>query len=395
MRTKLSVAAVVASVSCIAHAQSSVTLYGIVDAGVLYTNNNKGAAQTSMSQANSSRWGLRGSEDLGGGLNAIFNLENGFTTATGTLAQGGLEFGRKAFVGLSSATWGTVTAGRQYSVSDDFVSQFASGADWIATGLGFGTHASDVDNLNTTNRIQNAIKYVSPTFDGLTFGALYSLGGQAGDFSRYEVIDTAVSYANGPIKLGASYMFTKAPYYATFGDQGNSSTSAAGTNINMNNPIFGGYASAGAQQIAVAGGSYALGPATVAVEYSNTKFSNLGSVVTGGAIAAPTYNGGTAVFNSGEISIKYLITPALQVGGGYIYTHNSGAGGFGSAHYNQGNLGAVYYLSKSTSLYAFGFYQVAAGTDSTGKAAVADLNGATYSSNNHQLAAIVGVVHRF
>jgi len=350
-----------------AHAQSSVTLYGIVDAAILYNNNNKGSAQISMTQGNSSRWGLRGSEDLGGGLKAIFTLENGFTTASGALGQGGLEFGRKAFVGVTSTTWGTVTAGRQYSVSNDFTSSFASGADWAASGLGFGTHASDVDNVNTTNRIQNAVKYVSPTLYGLTFGALYSLGGQAGDSTRNEVIDAAVSYVNGPIKLGAGYMFTKDPYYATFGNQGNSSTSATGTNNNMNNRIYGGYASAAAQQIIVVGGSYTLGPATMAAEYSNTQFSGLGSVAAGGAISAPKYAGGTAVFNSGEVSVKYMVTPALQLGAGYIYTHNGGAGGFGSAHYNQGNLGATYSLSKRTSVYAMGFYQVASGTDSTGK----------------------------
>jgi len=378
-----------------AHAQSSVTLYGIVDAAILYNNNNKGSAQISMTQGNSSRWGLRGSEDLGGGLKAIFTLENGFTTASGALGQGGLEFGRKAFVGVTSTTWGTVTAGRQYSVSNDFTSSFASGADWAASGLGFGTHASDVDNVNTTNRIQNAVKYVSPTLYGLTFGALYSLGGQAGDSTRNEVIDAAVSYVNGPIKLGAGYMFTKDPYYATFGNQGNSSTSATGTNNNMNNRIYGGYASAAAQQIIVVGGSYTLGPATMAAEYSNTQFSGLGSVAAGGAISAPKYAGGTAVFNSGEVSVKYMVTPALQLGAGYIYTHNGGAGGFGSAHYNQGNLGATYSLSKRTSVYAMGFYQVASGTDSTGKSAVADLSGSTYSSTNKEVAAIVGITHRF
>jgi predicted porin len=138
-----------------------------------------------------------------------------------------------------------------------------------------------------------------------------------------------------------------------------------------------------------------LGPATISAVYSNTEFSSLGSVVAGGASAAPKYNGGTAVFNSGEISVKYLLLPALQVGGGYIYTHNGGAGGLGSAHYNQGNLGAVYSLSKRTSVYLFGLYQVAAGRDSTGQVAVANLASTTNSSNNKEVAAFVGMVHRF
>ena len=299
---------------------------------------------------------------------------------------------------MSSKDWGTVTAGRQYSVSNDFTYTFASGADWAASGLGYGTRASDVDNVDTSNRIQNSIKYVSPNYRGLQAGVLYSLGGQAGNFSQNSVVDAAVSYSNGPLNLGAGYTFVKDPYYATFGNQGNSSTqssSATGANNNINNKIFGGYASAGSQQIIVAGGSYALGPATIGLLYSNTQFQNLGSVNAVGAIAGPKYTGGTATFNSGEVNLKYQVNPALQLAGAYIYTHNSGADGLGSAKYNQFNLGATYALSKRTSLYAIGFYETASGIDSTGKQAVADLNGSAYSANNHQLAGIFGITHRF
>jgi len=340
---------------------------------------------------------LQGAEDLGGGLKAIFTLENGYTLGTGALSQGGLEFGRKAFVGLTSSTYGTVTLGRQYSASNDATSSFASGADWAASGLGYGTRAGDVDNVDTSNRIQNAIKYTSPNYRGVTVGILYSLGGQAGQFSRNAVTDAAVSYVNGPLKLGASYNFTKDPYYSTFGDQGNSSspTSAAGGNNNMPSRIYGGYASAGSQQIITAGGSYVLGSATIALLYSNTQFQNLGALGTPPGSFGTKYNGGTATFNSGELNVKYALTPALTVAGAYIYTHNGGADGVGSAKYNQFNLGTIYSLSKRTSLYATGFFETASGVDSTGKAAVADFSGSSYSSNNHQLAAIVGITHKF
>ena len=378
-----------------AHAQS-VTLYGIADGGFLFNNNVKGGQLYGLSSATSSRWGLLGSEDLGAGLKAIFDLENGYTLGTGALGQGGLEFGRKAYVGLQSNDWGTVTLGRQYSASNDATSNFASGADWAASGLGYGTRAGDVDNVDTSNRIQNAIKYTSPNYRGLTVGVLYSLGGQAGDFSRNETTDAAVSYSNGAVKLGASYMFTKDPYYATFGDQGNSSspTSAAGGTNNMPSRIYGGYASAGSQQIITAGGSYQLGAATLAVLYSNTQFQNLGSVNAVGSYGTK-YNGGNATFNSGELNVKYALTPALTLAGAYIYTHNGGADDVGSASYNQINLGTIYQLSKRTSLYAIGFYETASGIDSTGKKAVADFSGASYSSTSHQVAAIVGVTHRF
>jgi predicted porin len=378
-----------------AYAQSSVTLYGIVDTGLLFNNNVNGGRLYSLTQGNSSRWGVKGDEDLGAGLHAIFTLENGFTTGTGAFSQGGLEFGRKAFVGLSSKDWGTVTLGRQYSVSNDLLSVIASGSDWASSGLGYGTHAGDVDNVDTTNRVQNAIKYVSPSFNGLQFGGLYSLGGTAGDATRNEVYDAAVAYANGPVRVGVGYTFVKDPYYATFGNQGNSSTSATGTNDNINNKIYGGYATAGSQQIIVAGGSYLVGPATVGLFYSNTQFRNLGSVAAGGQISSVAYHGGTATFNSGEINLKYLVTPALQLGAAYIRTHNSGADGYGGANYNQFNLGATYSISKRTSFYANAFFETASGTDSTGKAAVADLSGSSYSKSGRQVATIVGITHKF
>ena len=381
----------------VANAQSSVTLYGIADAGLLFNNNVKGGKLYALSSATSSRFGLLGTEDLGGGLHAIFTLENGYTIGSGGLGQGGLLFGRKAFVGLKSDTYGALTAGRQYSASNDATATFASGADWAASGLGYGTRAADVDNVDTSNRIQNSIKYTSPNYRGLTVGLLYSFGGQAGHFSQNAVEDAAIAYSNGPLKLGASYMFTKDPYYATFGNQGNSSSpssSVTGANNNMPSRIFGGYASAGSQQIITAGGSYVVGPATIAVLYSNTQFQNLGAVNAVGSFGTK-YNGGTATFNSGELNVKYALTPALTLAGAYIYTHNSGADNVGSASYNQVNLGTIYSLSKRTSLYAIGFYETASGVDSTGKAAVANFSGSTYSSNSRAVAAIVGMTHKF
>ena len=97
-----------------AQAQSSVTLYGIIDEGLLFNNNAGGKHLYSMASGvmQGSRFGLRGTEDLGGGLKAIFVLENGFNSGNGTLGQGGAIFGRQAYVGLSQSQYGTVTFGR-------------------------------------------------------------------------------------------------------------------------------------------------------------------------------------------------------------------------------------------------------------------------------------------
>src|ERR1700738_1089878 len=112
----------------VAHAQSSVTLYGLIDAGLTYVTNERvgttgttGHSNFAMTDGsiNRSRWGLRGSEDLGGGLKAIFTLENGFTIKNGALGQNSRMFGRQAFVGLASDQFGTVTLGRQYESTVD------------------------------------------------------------------------------------------------------------------------------------------------------------------------------------------------------------------------------------------------------------------------------------
>ncbi len=104
-------------VACSAHAQSSVSLYGVLDLGLTYVNNTQtgrrgqgltGGHQFALTDGTStgvsgSRWGLRGVEDLGGGLKALFVLENGFNANNGALAQGGAEFGRQVYVGLANS----------------------------------------------------------------------------------------------------------------------------------------------------------------------------------------------------------------------------------------------------------------------------------------------------
>ena len=140
-----------------AFAQSSVTLYGLLDEGVNYTNNvqtaragapngRTGASQWSMSSGvlQASRWGLRGNEDLGGGYKAIFVVESGFDVGTGKLQQGGTFFGRQSYVGLTSSTLGNVTLGRQYDSIVDSIGPMQAGS--FAMGA-FADHPGDIDNV--------------------------------------------------------------------------------------------------------------------------------------------------------------------------------------------------------------------------------------------------------
>jgi len=164
------------SVPAIASAQSSapqsVTLYGVIDSGVEYVSN-VGAGKhdvvrmPGLSGTVPSRWGLRGAEDLGGGLKAVFWLESGFAPDSGASNQGGRLFGRQASVGLAG-NWGQLSLGRQYTML------FWAMAE--PDMLGPNTFGSgSLDSYIPNARTDNAIAYKG-TFGGLTVGATYSFG---------------------------------------------------------------------------------------------------------------------------------------------------------------------------------------------------------------------------
>jgi predicted porin len=155
-----------------AAAQSSVTLYGIVDTGIEYVSHANAAGDhvirmPAVTGEFPSRWGLRGSEDLGGGYSAVFTLESGFNVRDGSLGQGWRMFGRQAFVGIKSP-YGTVQFGRQYTMT--YLSLMA--ADIIGPDIyGMGSLDAYVPNA----RSDNTVSYIG-AYKGVTFGAAYSFG---------------------------------------------------------------------------------------------------------------------------------------------------------------------------------------------------------------------------
>ncbi|QGZ65029.1 porin [Paraburkholderia acidisoli] len=380
------------SVACAAHAQSSVTLYGIVDAGFRYVSNAGGKSQYALAGGNesASRFGLTGAEDLGGGYKAIFTLENGFTTNTGAL-QGGLMFGRQAFVGMSTP-YGTLTLGRQYLTLSGYLGQYASGTDWAARGAGWGYHPAGLDDVDGTERANNAIKFASARYRGFQVGGTYSLGGVAGNTTQNEMISAGVDYDGGPFKASAAYLFVKNPNYALFGN--NATSSATGNNMSAS-PVFSGYATAASQQVIGAGASYVFGKFTVGGIWTNTRFNDLGGTVVTGVTTPASQRGKSVTFNTGELNLKYRLTPSLQLGVAYEYTRASSYLGLSGASYQQWNIGADYALSKRTDLYLIGLRETAGGFDSTGQRAVAALTFATPSKSDAQAGALVGIRHLF
>ena len=199
-----------------AHAQSSVTLYGVVDSGITYTNNQNGHAawQATGGNEQGTRFGLLGKEDLGGGTRAVFRLENGFNIESGAASQGGRLFGRRAYVGLENDRWGTLTMGRQYNAAQEVLEPLQIGATTALTQ--YALHPFDTDDLNNTFRTNNSVQYQTPTWYGLRAVGLYGFSNST-SFAQNRVWSIGTSYENGPLQLGAAYVRVDHPALDTTG----------------------------------------------------------------------------------------------------------------------------------------------------------------------------------
>jgi predicted porin len=379
-----------------ADAQSSVALYGTVDAGVVYSTNQQitgaggslssgHAVQMSGGNLVPSRWGLTGTEDLGGPWKATFDLENQFLTGTGAMLQNGALFNRQAWVGLRDDRIGTLGLGRQYDSYSDVLGVYASSNNWATL---YGAHFGDVDNLNEAFNMNNAVKFTSVDFNGFTFGGTFSLGGQAGNFASRRGYAVAAAYTHGPVSLSAGYMTLNDPFNAALGGADDyigdfSCTNAVASYCQLQNAhtikAFG------------AGGSLVLGDATVALVYTHTELE--GSQYFASA-SLPT--GRDVSFDIAEVNLTYGLTPAWNLGAAYIF-NNAKPSGMASTHFQQINLGTNYLLSKRTALYALAIAQqsggVGLGTDASGGAAAnyAQIPNLVNSNSDRQLAVIAGI----
>jgi predicted porin len=366
-----------------------VTLYGIIDIGINSVSNAGGHHLYAMSSGvnNGSRWGLRGSEDLGGGMKAIFDLESGIDATNGKMLQGSREFGRQSWVGLSSSHYGSLTMGRQYDMVVDFIGPFAAGDQG---GGNVAAHPGDIDNLNNNFRLNNSIKYVSPTINGFKFGGVYSLGGVSGDFTGDQVLSAGVHYAYGAFSAGVAYLNARSPNISFFG--GSSAGTVAASATNFASPIYSGFLSARTYQNIAAGTMYKFGKAKISATYSNIQFKDLGDLTSG---PNPYHYSGNAVFNNAELAFHYFVLPALELGVAYDYMNGGSVGSKGSATYHQVATSATYSLSKRTVVYALATYQHASGTDSYNEAAVGAINLQTASTSSSQTFFRIGLRTKF
>jgi predicted porin len=318
MRKTLIAMAVFGAYSTAVHAQTSVEVYGSVDAGVRYQTNTNAAGDNTLSMGtgnyNSNRLGFRGTEDLGGGLRAQFQLESGYSVKTGALDAANTLFNRTASVGLSGS-WGALNLGRQYTVAyrivglyDPFNYKYSS---LIPLSSGGGTSlpaAATTAGLGTSatsgNRFNNDIQY-NGTFGPVTLRAEYALGEIAGSTSRGAAKAIGAAYVNGGLAVGGVYTLKQ---------------TAAGFDNNAYS----------------VGGAYTIGGLRFAAGYANEKQETA-----------------TADFKDrmAWAGASYNITPAFQMTGAYYQskaTTATGADGKRDLYI----VGATYALSKRTNLYA-------------------------------------------
>ncbi|RDK08178.1 porin [Cupriavidus lacunae] len=191
----------------LASAQSGVTLYGVADQYMEYVKSgNKHATRVEDGGLYQSRWGLRGKEDLGSGLSAVFTLETGLALDTGTVQQGGRLFGRQAWVGLSSAQWGAMTFGRQ-NTPIYYIEGQASAFGFSPYGPLGRLQNSGPAGSSLTARADNSVRYESPELAGFQGSLLFSLGAERTAPPRDADWLKAVglTYGRGPLWLGLAY----------------------------------------------------------------------------------------------------------------------------------------------------------------------------------------------
>jgi predicted porin len=309
-----------------AFAQSSVTMYGILDTFIGYQSATVNGSHKSLLVLGNngeltSRIGFLGSEDIGGGRKIVFQLENGFDPGTGKEQNPYRFFDRQAWIGASTE-FGQLRIGRQNSTLFTFVSDMDA--------FGGATYGSGY--LNFTNfqaRVDNDISYFTPTWQGTQLQLHYSVGGVPGNVAGNAVYQVAARTLQGPILLEGAYL---------------NATNQANTN-RIQQVLFGGNYNYGRGRIYL---GYFRANTIISATGGSVLFNNAGKYDPSvGPVSGTPGN----YHSTYSVSADFAFSPAFSIGAGYAYTHDSSGLGNSAQQY-----GAIvnYDLSKQTRIYAVG-----------------------------------------
>jgi len=374
MKKSLLALAVLGAFAGAASAQSSVTVYGIVDLGFQHTDTGAAAGNVNGIQSggqSASRIGFKGVEDLGGGLAATFNLEATIAADTGSAfstpaaatsgvnagyAAGAGGFNRIATVGLQGA-FGSVNLGRQTSAIKDAYDQidpFGDGGNIAPiSGIFFGGLLG-----GDYGRISNSVKYATPNFAGFKATAAYGFGeaaGSTGDNSNYGL---GLGYANGPLNVQAAYH-----------NQDRLAGTTPGTVTAGGAPTAGVAFGARENKLAFIGATYNFGAFKLHGAYADTKIDFVA--------------GGETKFRNGMVGVSLPLGPG-SLFASYSINDNKTAGAV-NLDSQRAAVMYTYDLSKRTNLYT--------GYSHTKNDDGVNLAGGVVGENNS--AFNVGIRHKF
>ncbi|MCA8456820.1 porin [Burkholderia multivorans] len=367
---KLPLASGLLACSTIAIAQSSMTLYGTISTGVVYSNNVGGWSY--MGVLDNDHWtsvfGIKGREDLGRGTSAIFNLQTSFRPSTGALSGAGgcTQMFCKAYVGLSDKRLGTLTLGRQ---QDFMVELLPYEANYYSTTL-----AAIPGGLNRFNSpgVNNAIKY-RQSFGPVSFGFMYALpdSSATGQPMSGRSLSALLTYGKGGFDAGLAWSS-----FANYALKPWSSTTGIGlpTGAFWNiRGISGSTTSVPLNRLdmAGAGASYEFGTTRVAVGVFD--------------IYLKGNNGHSGSIPVVDFNVSRMLLPDLEVAGGYWHA-NFPAGNFKADNVN---VSLDYLLSKRTDVFIAPVYEHVSGS---GHAQMFMLGAA---SGGNQFAVDAGIRHNF
>ncbi|MDE1181903.1 porin [Paraburkholderia sp.] len=340
----------------VARAQSSVQMFGIIDSGLTYVSDRGGHSKIAATDGiqRNNFFGIQGAEDLGGGRQAIFRLENYFALNTGAIA--GSAFFTDTYVGIRDSKLGQLTFGRQYDFGANMVRYLAC----LECGI-YVVENADLDRA-AGDHLSNTVQYKSRNYAGLTFGAMYGFGQNAtGSTNLGRSYSLMLQYESGP--LSAAVITTNINGSPV-------STSSIGVPVFMGvNTNSGPTVYVDQRRIYAAGASYKFGALTAMAMYTNTRFTLDAQSSTDQVLRA---------------GVTYLARPDL------LFAFMEAVDRLDQSRWYSSYASVSYLFSKRTRVYFDVGYQKA-----TGAGTVASISQIGRSSTDKQALARVGLIHNF